>query len=75
MYNPPPADLPDRFPLIHTPGDSTICYRSHPMSKRAVFFGKAMAYRWDAARAYFPPLALSCTRDKRRLRQNPRAFA
>jgi len=48
MYNPPPADLNSRTPLIHVPSDTTIWYRSHEMSNHPVFFGKGMANRWDA---------------------------
>jgi len=48
MYNPPPADLNSRAPLIHVPSDTTIWYRSHEMSRHPVFFGKGMANRWDA---------------------------
>jgi hypothetical protein len=40
MYNPPPADLDSRAPLIHVPSDTTIWFRSHQMSKHPVFSAK-----------------------------------
>jgi hypothetical protein len=48
MFNPPPADLPNRVPLIHISADTDIWYRSHSMDKGPLFFGKTMTQRWDA---------------------------
>jgi hypothetical protein len=48
MYNPPPADLNSRDPLIFTPPNPTLWFRSHQLAKDPVYFGKGMAYRWDA---------------------------
>jgi hypothetical protein len=48
MYNPPPADLASRDALIYIPPDGTIWYRSHLTTKGALYFGRGMAYRWDA---------------------------
>lgn len=48
MFNPPPADLSDREPLIYAASDSEIWYRSHRSGHDPVFFGRSKAQRWDA---------------------------
>ena len=59
MFNPPPADLSSRIALIYVPSDSTICYRSHQMSKAPLYFGLGMMYRWDAPAAEYGVLYLA----------------
>jgi RES domain len=58
MYNPPPADLPSRAPLIHVSTETDIWYRSHSMDKGPLFFGKTMTQRWDAPAGEFGVLYL-----------------
>jgi hypothetical protein len=58
MYCPPPADLPSRKPLIHVSSDTAIWYRSHPIKNHPLFFGKGMAYRWDAPKGEYGVLYL-----------------
>jgi RES domain len=48
MYNPPPADLSSRAPLIHVSTEADIWYRSHSMDKDPLFFGNTITQRWDA---------------------------
>lgn len=48
MFNPPPADLDGREPLIYTCSVDAIWYRSHRAGRPAIFFGKRRAHRWDA---------------------------
>lgn len=58
MYNPPPADLASRKPLIHVSTDSDTWYRSHAMGKGPLFFGKTMTQRWDAPEGEYGVLYL-----------------
>jgi hypothetical protein len=58
MFNPPPADLSDREPLIHTASTSEAWYRSHTLGYDPVFFGKSRAHRWDAPRGDYGVLYL-----------------
>ena len=58
MYSPPPADLNSRDPLIYTPPSPTIWFRSHQLAKHPVYFGKGMAYRWDAPEGEYGVLYL-----------------
>ena len=59
MFNPPPADLANRDPLIFVPPITTIWYRSHLLSKHPIFFGEAVANRWDAPAGEYGVLYLA----------------
>lgn len=59
MFNPPPADLAGRDPLIFVPPITTIWYRSHLLSKHPIFFGNAIANRWDAPAGEYGVLYLA----------------
>lgn len=48
MFNPPPADLARRDPLIHRASTTTTWCRSHKAGYAAIFFGRKQAGRWDA---------------------------
>lgn len=48
MFNPPPADLNDREPLIHEAAPSERWYRSYRDENTPVFFGATGANRWDS---------------------------
>ncbi len=48
MFNPPPADLHDRDPLIYTVSTTDTWFRSYQTGRDPVFFGRNRAHRWDA---------------------------
>lgn len=48
MFNPPPADLNDREPLIYPALPAESWYRSYRIGNSPVFFGKSHANRWDS---------------------------
>ncbi len=48
MFNPLPADLSEREPLIYTASADEIWYRSHQTAHAPIFFGKNKSRRWDA---------------------------
>jgi hypothetical protein len=58
MFNPPPADLNDREPLIFTASTSDVWYRSHRTGHTPVFFGESQAHRWDAPKGDYGVLYL-----------------
>ena len=58
MFNPPPADLHRREPLIYNAPTTAIWYRSHQTGLDPVFFGKNRAQRWDAPRGDYGVLYL-----------------
>ncbi len=47
MFNPPPAGLSEREPLIHTALAGEMWYRSHQIARDPVFFGRSRTQRWD----------------------------
>lgn len=48
MFQPPPADLHDREPLIYTASRQDVWFRSYRTGCDPVFFGRTGANRWDA---------------------------
>jgi len=48
MFNPPPADLDRRDPLIYDASATTIWCRTHKAGYDPIFFGRNKAARWDA---------------------------
>jgi len=48
MFNPPPADLKDREPLIHLASPADFWYRSYRIGNVPVFFGRSKSHRWDS---------------------------
>ena len=58
MYNPPPADLNSREPLIYVASDAETWYRSHQTRYEPIFFGKGMSHRWDAPNGEYGVLYL-----------------
>jgi hypothetical protein len=58
MFNPPPADLHSREPLIYAASTAQIWYRSHKTGRDAVFFGRNRTFIWDAPRGDYGVLYL-----------------
>lgn len=58
MFNPPPADLDDREPLIYTASAKDVWYRSYQTGREPIFFGKGRAHRWDAPNGKYGVLYL-----------------
>jgi hypothetical protein len=58
MFNPPPADLSDREPLIHQATPAELWYRSHRIGNLPIFFGRSKKYRWDSPDGDFGVLYL-----------------
>jgi hypothetical protein len=48
MFNPPPADLNDREPLIYSAAPAEFWYRSYRVGNSPIFFGKSRTNRWDS---------------------------
>ena len=48
MFDPPPADLVGRAPLIHVARAAEVWFRSHEVSLDPLFFGRSASHRWDA---------------------------
>ncbi len=48
MFQPPPADLHGREPLIHIASKADVWFRSYRTGCDPVFFGKSQTNRWDA---------------------------
>lgn len=58
MFNPPPADLHGREPLIYAAKATEVWCRSHKTGYHPVFFGRNKAQRWDAPKGDFGVLYL-----------------
>ncbi len=48
MFNPPPADLKNREPLLFTASVRETWFRSHEVARDGVFFGTTKSQRWDS---------------------------
>ena len=48
MFNPPPADLNHREPLIYLASPADLWYRSHRIGNAPIFFGRSKSRRWDS---------------------------
>jgi len=58
MFNPPPADLNEREPLIHIASPKDFWYRSYRIGNSPVFFGRSKSHRWDSPDGDFGVLYL-----------------
>lgn len=58
MFNPPPADLHSREPLIYTASTTALWCRSHKAGYDPIFFGRNRAQRWDAPKGDYGVLYL-----------------
>jgi hypothetical protein len=58
MFNPPPADLYSREPLIYIAITTALWCRSHKVGRDPVFFGRSQAQRWDAPKGDYGVLYL-----------------
>jgi hypothetical protein len=58
MFNPPPADLNDREPLIHFASPEDFWYRSYRIGNFPIFFGRSKSGRWDSPDGDFGVLYL-----------------
>lgn len=58
MFNPPPADLNDREPLIHLASPADFWYRSYRIANSPIFFGRRRSGRWDSPDGDFGVLYL-----------------
>jgi hypothetical protein len=58
MFNPPPADLHSREPLIYAASTIEIWCRSHKRGHDPVFFGRDKSNRWDAPQGDYGVLYL-----------------
>jgi len=58
MFNPPPADLDRREPLIYVASTIEVWWRCHKTGYHPVFFGRNRAQRWDAPKGDYGILYL-----------------
>ncbi len=58
MFNPPPADLNDREPLIHHASPADFWYRSCRIGESPIFFGRNKSGRWASPDGGFGVLYL-----------------
>jgi len=58
MFNPPPADLNEREPLIRHASPGELWYRSYRIGDLPIFFGRSKNNRWDSPAGDFGVLYL-----------------